>query len=452
MVSLDHERLLRHIDEHHNSYLERWEQFHAPFTKHLKHRTGQTQPATQAPIMSDRLQLQLQSRSIHTALLNNDNSFIYGELDNGASRTLLFSQYYTANLPAIWELLPIATWLIALDVYRECVGKIPVNIKWLLHGSGNADASALHSIVEEHRQQLQADGCLWSRPLTIEESIVWPIADNIPLFFLGIRGLLCVELTAHVTTNPVPSHYGSIAPNAAWRLLWALNSLKGANEEIRIEGFYDTLAPIEDEALSSLYTLPDTAPTLARQWGMKELLLGLQGFQMHYAHLLTPTCTINFLTGGNETGSPSSPSAPSFPLQIPSQARAQVDFYLLPGQEPDDIFARLQHHLHSRGFSDIQARLLYRCPPAYTPLADSFVQLVCDATTRAYAHKPLILPMLPEAHPLSLLQHRTGMPILITSAGIAQSATQQWDHHDVASSLIRGLKQTALIINALGRT
>jgi acetylornithine deacetylase/succinyl-diaminopimelate desuccinylase-like protein len=449
MVSLDHERLLRHIDEHHNSYLERWEQFHAPFIKHLKHQTDQIQQATKAPTMSDRLQLQLQSRGIHTALLNNDSSFIYGELDNGASHTLLFSQYYTANLPAIWELLPIASWLIALDVYRECTGTVPVNIKWLLHGSEKVDASDLHSIVEEHRQQLQADGCLWSRPLTAEESILWPIVDNIPLLFLGTRGLLCVELNAHITTNPVPSHYGSIAPNAAWRLLWALNSLKDAHEEILIEGFYDTSSPIEDEALSSLYTLPDTAPTLARQWGMKELLLGLQGFQMHYAHLLTPTCTINFLTGGNEIGSP---FAPSFPLQIPSQARAQVDFYLIPGQEPEDIFARLQHHLHSQGFSDIQTRLLYRCPPAYTPLADSFVQLVCDATTRAYGHKPLILPMQSEAHPLSLLQHITSMPILITSAGIAQPASQQWDHHDVASSLIRGLKQTALIINTLGRT
>jgi acetylornithine deacetylase/succinyl-diaminopimelate desuccinylase-like protein len=228
-----------------------------------------------------------------------------------------------------------------------------------------------------------------------------------------------------------------------------LNSLKDDREEILIEGFYDTLAPIEDDALTSLYTLPDTAPMLARQWGMKHLLLGLQGFQMHYAHLLTPTCTINFITGGDETNSI---PEPSFPLQIPSQARAQIDFYLVPGQEPDDVFARLQRHLHNQGFSDIEAHLRYRCPPAYTPLADSFVQLVCNATIRAYGHEPLILPIQPESHPLSLLQHVTGMPMLITASGIARSSSHQWNRHTVASSLIRGLKQTTLILNALCKT
>jgi acetylornithine deacetylase/succinyl-diaminopimelate desuccinylase-like protein len=445
MVSLEHERLLRHIDEHQASYLERWEQLRAYLSEQHK---PQSRQAAKASTINDQLLLQLQHRGIHTTLLNNDSSFIYSELDSKATHTLLFYHHYNLNLPGIWELLPIAIGLLTLDVYRECTGTLPVNIKWLFHTSSKPDVSELHSIVEEHLQQLQADGCLWNRHSATEEGVIWPLADDRPLLLLGIRGLLCVELATHTTTNPVPSHYGSIVPNAAWRLLWALNSLKDAREEIRIEGFYDTLAPIEDEALASLYTLPDTASTLARQWGMKNLLLGLQGFQMHYAHLLTPTCTINFMTGGDGT---SSSSAPTFPLPIPSQARAQVDFYLVPGQEPDEIFTLLQHHLNSQGFSDIETRLLYRCPPAYTPLANSFVQLICNATARAYGQAPLILPIQPESHPLSLLQHLTDMPILVTTSGGTQSASQSREHFDVTSGLIGGLKQTVLIMNALSR-
>lgn len=443
MVSLEHERLFRHIDEHSTTYLERWEQLHAYLSEQHKSLSRQ---AAKASTIDDQFLLQLQHRGIHTAVLNNDSSFIYGELDNKAARTLLFYHHCNLNPPGIWELLPIAIGLLALDVYRECASPLPVNIKWLFHTSRKPDVSEFHSIVKEHQQQLQADGCLWNRHSVAEEEVIWPLADDRPLLFLGMRGLLCVELATHTTTNPVPSQYGSIAPNAAWRLLWALNSLKDAREEIRIEGFYDALTPIEDEALTSLYTLPDTASTLARQWGMKDLLLGLQGFQMHYAHLLTPTCTINFMRGGEET---TSSSAPSFPLPIPSQARAQVDFYLVPGQEPGDIFTLLQHHLHSQGFSDIQTRLLYRCPPVYTPFANSFVQCVCNSTTKAYGQEPLILPIQPESHPLSLLQHLTDTPILITASGSAQSASQHTKTLDVISSLIRGLKQTALIISAL---
>ncbi|SRR5579884_505304 len=445
MVSLEHERLLHHIDERQGTYLERWERLQGCFSE-------------RASAMDDQLLLQLQSYGIHTTLLNHDSTFIYGELDNKAARTLLFYQQYNANLAGIWELLPIAIGLLALDVYRECTGTIPVNIKWLVHSSRKPEITGLLSLVKEHQQQLQADGCLWNRQLTAEEEIVLPIADGrdgrdgrdvSPFLFLGIKGLLCVEMATHTATNPVPSHYGSIMPNSAWRLLWALNNLKDAREEILIDGFYDPVASIEDEALASLYTLPNSAAALAQQWGMKELLLGLQGFQMHYAHLLTPTCTINFMTGGDET---SSASVPAFPLQIPSQARAQVDFHLVPGQEPDDIFAQLQRHLHNQGFSDIQTRLRYRCPPSYTPLATPFAQLVCNATRRAYEQELLILPMQSESHPLSILQHVTNMPILVTASGNARSVSQSGEQLDVTSSLIRGLKQTVLIINALSET
>jgi hypothetical protein len=36
---------------------------------------------------------------------------------------------------------------------------------------------------------------------------------------------------------------GSIFPNAAWRLVWALSTLKDQNEHIRLPGHYDTVKP-----------------------------------------------------------------------------------------------------------------------------------------------------------------------------------------------------------------
>ena len=99
MVSLDHERLLRHIDEHSTSYLERWEYFHTHSSKLSKYQTPQ---AAKAENIHDQLLPQFQQRGIHTTLLNNDSSFIYGALDSGAPRTLLFYQRYSTNHPGIW--------------------------------------------------------------------------------------------------------------------------------------------------------------------------------------------------------------------------------------------------------------------------------------------------------------------------------------------------------------
>ena len=55
--------------------------------------------------------------------------------------------------------------------------------------------------------------------------------------YLGLRGICYVELTVESLGTDVHSGLGgSIFPNAAWRLTWALNSLKGPDERIRIPG------------------------------------------------------------------------------------------------------------------------------------------------------------------------------------------------------------------------
>lgn len=434
MVSLDHERLLRHIDEYNHSYLEGWKQLYALF--------NQTQQLEISSDIYNQLFPLLQRRGFHTSLLKHNPGWIYSELNHGAAQTLLLYNHYSTDHLNNWELLAIAIRVLALDLYREWVGNIPINIKWLLHLSTTSSTSlsgSSHSIVEEHHQSLQADGCLCDELRTTEENMLFSLANNTPLLFLGCKGQLSVELASHSTTTPVSSHYGSIVPDAAWRLLWALNSLKNAREEIIIDGFYDAITPIEDDAVAALYTLPDTASTLAEHWGIPDLLLELRGLQMHYAHLLTPTCTINFITGGNETTA-----------RLPSQARARIDFSLVPGQEPDDIFARLQDHLQKQGFSDIQVQQLFSCPPAYTSLAHSIVQQVSNAITQAWKRAPLILPITPSSHPLAPLQQKAHMPILITPTATPQTPLLQWDDPAVMPLLRHKLRETALVIHQLG--
>ncbi|GHO91748.1 peptidase M20 [Reticulibacter mediterranei] len=432
MVSLDHERLLHHIDEYNHSSLEGWKQFHALFNQ-------ARQLETPSAIYHQLFPL-LKRHGFHTTLLSHDPAWIFSKLDTGAAHTiLLYNRYATGSLN-IWDACAIASQILTVELYRKWTGNIPVNIKWLLNLSDTTSASppaSLPSLLEEGRQSLQADGCLCDEIRTSEENMLFSIAEDTPLLFSGCKGLLNIELASHVTATPISSHYGSIVPDAAWRLLWALNSLKNGREEIMIDGFYDAITPIEDDA--ALYSLPDTASALVEQWGLPDLLLGVRGLQMHYAHLLTPSCTIKFITGGNETSA-----------QIPSQAKALVDFSLVPGQEPDDIFARLQHHLQEHGFSDIQVQQRSSCPPAYTPRSHPFVQLVSSAITQAWKHAPLMLPITPSSHPLAPLQQQANIPILTISTGIPRTSPSQWNHPTVTALLKHKLRQTALILHQLG--
>ncbi|MDX1682895.1 MAG: hypothetical protein R3336_07245, partial [Phycisphaeraceae bacterium] len=57
---------------------------------------------------------------------------------------------------------------------------------------------------------------------------------------------------------PHSGHLGSLAP--AWRLVWALNTLKGEDERVRIPGFYDEVVGPSERDLTLLAQLPDEAP------------------------------------------------------------------------------------------------------------------------------------------------------------------------------------------------
>jgi acetylornithine deacetylase/succinyl-diaminopimelate desuccinylase-like protein len=231
---------------------------------------------------------------------------------------------------------------------------------------------------------------------------------------LGSKGLLCVELAVQTASTPLHSRYGAILPNASWRLTWALSSLKSPGEEVLIEGFYDTLTTDEDDEIELIAALPDRR--LALQRDAEHLLLGLQGTQLNYALLLTPTCTINAMNSGSIAQA--QPSYRAYTNTImPFQAKAQVDFHLVPGQQPDDIFSKLQHHLQTQGFQDVHAHLIYESLPTRTPLNDPFIQTVLSAATTAYGPRLHILPLTDANYPLAPFRQILGLPIALTSMG-----------------------------------
>ena len=89
----------------------------------------------------------------------------------------------------------------------------------------------MEEFVEAHRELLAADACVWEG-----SGVTW---EGPPMVPLGVKGLLYVELTCNTISHDAHSSYGTVLPNAAWRLVWALSTIKGPDERVMIEGFYD---------------------------------------------------------------------------------------------------------------------------------------------------------------------------------------------------------------------
>ncbi|WP_165423305.1 peptidase dimerization domain-containing protein [Ktedonosporobacter rubrisoli] len=307
-----------------------------------------------------------------------------------------------------------------------------MNIKWLFDATGEPGHPAMLDVVAQHQSLFQADGCIG---YATDSALI-----GAPYLALGTKGYLSLELFSRTTPRPVSSSHGAVVPGAAWRLLWALNQLKNSQEEILLEGFYDNVIALEDETMEQLYNLPDNASSLAQHWKLDQLLLGLKGFQLHYAHLLTPSCSINTLHAGASASKRSRAT-------LPAQAKACVDFYLVPAQDPDDIASKLREHLQAHDLADIQVRVLQRNWPIYTPLAMPFVQKVQHALSHTSAQGAVLLPLTIGSYPLYPLYKFWHMPVVIIGTSIVQESASLAEIDPQELALLS--KQTHMIIEEL---
>jgi hypothetical protein len=291
----------------------------------------------------------------------------------------------------------ISACLAACDTYFQSMKAFPITLRWFL---GNRNTFSYHTFqrfASEHPTWFQANGCLW-----LDNNSLPGVAEGQAQLALGAKGLLCVKCDVQTGARARSSHYGSIVPNAAWRLLWALGSLKDAREDILLEGFYDAILPYEDETLTDLLEQVTDQPFPLAQSENGPLLPSLHGRQVYYAHYLTPTCTINMITSGEKEE-----NVPAHHGLIPTRASAQIDFHLVPRQDPQDIFIQLQQHFQKQGFSDISAQLTYASAPTYTTRQDPFVQIIHQTTTQVYKQTPILFPIVDRHLPLAPWQQWT---------------------------------------------
>lgn len=376
------ERLLQHLLEHQSEYQHKLRQWNLASEQYTNYKEAQVQRTA--------IRALLQASTIELCSLDNEHLLYARSTDvtNDAPVSLLLVLPLASSFQQSYLILQAT--LATLALYRQLASTVPVQFTWLFYRESEQEDEHRYSIAE-YSHILKATGCIWYMTNTLATSATTLSKQsdqqdmNIPLFLLGNKGYLHVELDTETASRALPSAYGAIVPNAAWRLLWALQSLKDAGEDILLPGFYDAVVPVADEVVELLHTLPDTAQFLVRQVHDSHLLFDLHGFRLHYAHHLLPTCTLTQFESGTDTDAEK--------RLIPPRASAQVAFQLVPEQDPHDIFQKLQTYLHGQGFQDIQLRLHSAQNPMYTPVDHPFVQHLRRATRRAYGYDPYILPL-----------------------------------------------------------
>jgi acetylornithine deacetylase/succinyl-diaminopimelate desuccinylase-like protein len=381
---------------------------------------------------------------------------VYGAIPGRSSKTLSFYDHYDVQPPdplELWDSPPFAAevrdgriWargvadnkgnlmarICAVEAFQEVRGELPLNVKFVVEGEEEIGSPNLPAFAEAHADLLAADGCIWEAG--------YKDTRGRPGIYLGVKGILYVELSATGANVDLHSSNATIVPNPIWRLVWALNTLKDRDERVLIPGFYDPVRAPTAKEIAALERMDYDEQGKRRQLSLDQFLGGLTGTPLLIKHIFQPTCNVCGIGGGYQ--------GPGSKTVLPNRAFAKIDFRLVPDQDPHQVYEQLRRHLDAQGFADIEIEVLGPEHPARTPMDDPLVEVVVDTARQVYNVEPVVYPLTAGTGPMYYVCQELGIPSVSTGVGNAESNNHAPNENVVIKDYIQGIKHIALIMES----
>ena len=384
------------------------------------------------------------------------NPIVYGELNYGRDRTLMLYNHYDVVPPEPydqWETPPFEPTVIgdrivargvadnkgsllsrycAVDAYQKVYGTLPINIKFMAEGEEEIGSVHLGDFVRSHMDMVKSDAIVW-------EGGSKDINHGPLQVALGVKGVTCFELRCRCAKGDMHSMNAAIVPNAAWRLVWALSTMKNEKEEITIDHFFDDIPPVSEEELSYLRGFEYNEADMLKAIGKDQFLCGLTGMELKKKLYLAPAMTIQGIQAGY-TGEGAK-------TVLPAYAFCKIDIRTVMGQKPERVLQLVREHLDNHGFSDIElvpghSTLPFRGSPE-NPLAKAVIRNVEDV----YGMPPAIHLNMAGSNGMGFLCNLTGIPAVCFGVFNDDSHCHAPNEYIFLDDFFNGIKLSAAVIH-----
>lgn len=319
---------------------------------------------------------------------------VYGELKSKSNpnKTILFYNHYDVQPEEpleLWENDPFSgkvegnyvfgrgstddkgeliTRIKAVEYYLKKTGDVPCNVKFMVEGEEEIGSVHIDQYFNRYSTRLSCDGVIWE--------FGYIDAKDRPIISLGMKGLLYVELIAKGPVRDAHSSLAVLIENPAWRLIYALNTMRDGAGKILIKDWYKEVRPFTEQELSLITNEPFDVEEFKKEYGVSKFVADTNGTDIKKALVGMPTCNIaGFSSGYLGEGAKT---------VLPSQAMVKIDFRLVPGMVPEKQLELLNNHLREHGFSDIEVKLIHGEAAERTPISDPFVRQVEQAAKEIF--------------------------------------------------------------------
>jgi len=391
---------------------------------------------------------------------------VWAELGQGERELLIYNHYdvQPAEPLELWESPPfeptvrdgklfargasddkgeLATRIHATEAWLATQGPLPFKIKWLIEGEEEVGSPHIHAWVKQHGDWLhKPDG----RPM---DACLWEFGgfDEHGRFQLtmGVKGICYVELRVRGVSHDLHSSVAAIAPNAAWRLVWALSTIKSADEHILIDGYYDHVRPLTPDEEAILRAMPVDEAEVKAKWGIDAFVAGATGFDAVKRLYFQPTATICGLSSGWQ--------GEGVKTVLPALAMAKVDFRLVPNLTPEIVLELLRRHLDRHGFSDVEVKFLGGYRAALSDVNAPIVHAASRACRRIYGQDPVKVLLSPGSGPMYSLSEFIGVvPVVCAGISHADSRAHSPNEHIILQNYYDGMRYIGALIDEFART
>ncbi len=427
------EKIYQHIDENFDEHLKR--------TKKLVQ-----QPSISADGTGMAETAQLVADLIHEAggqaeiVPTPGYPVVYGEINVGAPKTLLVYGMYDVqpvlgetwdvsdpfggevlDLPGVGPSLvnrgvfnskgPLVNVFNTLQSFRALGEPYPVNLKFMVEGEEELGSRNLPGFVEANKERLKADFAFFGFYAQDPKGKV--------IMYLGVKGILFMELIARGGDWGGPTTRGIHGSNAVWfhsptwALVQALSSMFTPDQKhILIDGFYDDIVSpsVEDEELLERLVDTFTPEMLLKVNDVQRFKYGMAGVDLMRKYLYQPTLNIDGIISGH--------TAEGTKTLLPHEARAKVDIRMVPNMHPDRMVQLVKDHLARHGYADkIEVFVHDAYPPAKTRLSENPAIEALIKTYRELGFEPEIWPHLAGSAPFYLFTDVLNIPVALGGLG-----------------------------------
>jgi acetylornithine deacetylase/succinyl-diaminopimelate desuccinylase-like protein len=264
--------------------------------------------------------------------------------------------------------------LLAIEAYQALGIPLPVNVRFIYDGGEEIGSGDFATFVESSPASLAADYAFTSDG-PVHES--WR-----PTMVLGGRGIAYLRVKLRTINRSTHSQYAPVLPNAAWRMVEILNSMRDpVTGRVTIDGFYDEVREPDESDMALLRTIPSSLDRVIEQLA-PDPFPKISSEEYYRRLLMEPVLNIAGFAAGDLTGNRT---------VVPGDVEVKLEALLVPDQDPDHIVQLVGNHLRSWGIDAGDVEVMFTMKPSRTAPDHPMVEHLTEALRTVWDTEPVVM-------------------------------------------------------------